>query len=155
MSLVGSACALDVLLGLSVTVLRALSGLADVYIAQMQALVTQLQAQLVTARLALVPVQLAFGVVDAALQQANSIANLLPVSAFEGCADIGDFMGDRLDGIDEATRDLQELKMDITRKLSAVDELEARIAEANAALDELNVFKTLLAEAEAAKQGGA
>lgn len=144
-------CVAQILLGLSVPVLRALSGLMDVYLAQAQAVVANLQAQLGKAQIALIPVNLAFGVVNQALAQAESIVNLLPTSAIEQCDGIGEFMEDIRGGIDSGTRDLQEIQLDLNRKLSAVDELEARIDTTNQFIEDLNVFKLLLDEAIAAQ----
>lgn len=148
------ACVRNILIGLSLPALNALDALLSAYIAELQASVTGLTLLLTKMNIALVPVNLALGVADAALENLRSVTNLLPTSAIEQCAELGGIMEDMREGLDEATRDLEEIKLDANRQLSAVDEVEAKLDELNATIARLDELRVEVAAAIAVGGSG-
>lgn len=139
-------CVKNIVCTLSVPVLTSLKALVEAQISITQSLLAQLQARSVTLGIQLVPIQVARDAAVAVLNESQSIANLLPLSLIEGCADLGSLQVNLTSAVQQATSAVADLADDATRTLSLQNELNLEIASLNTQLTDFNDFVTVIDE---------
>ena len=133
-------CVGNILCTLSTPVLVSLRTLVTGQVAQIQALLAQLEARSITLGIQVIPIQVSRDLALAVLDQSQSIINLLPISLIQGCGDLGQVQQNLTDGVTQATSAVRDFADDATRVLSLKTEVDAQITQLNAQLTEFNEF---------------
>lgn len=118
-------CVKSILCTLKVPVLRALDGVIQLVIVEINTQLAGLTASLAILDVTLLPVNLAVGLAQQVIDQFKAAFQLVPVNIMEGCVDLGTAMGYLNDIADKATASLQDFLEDATALLSLQDELNA------------------------------
>lgn len=139
-------CVKNVICTLSLPVLVSLKTIIVSSTAQLQSVLAVLQARSITLGLEVLPAELARDAALAVLQEAQSVANLLPLSLIEGCADLGTLQQDLSNGVAQATSAVESFANDATRTLSLKTEVDLGIDELSAAISRQNEFVTIIDE---------
>lgn len=134
-----SNCVKDILCGLSHGVRNALASLIRLFMAQIDAQIALLSAQLVYLDILSAPPQLAKVAVDAAVAQVKQYAQLIPFSLVAGCVGMSDLSLGVQANLDAITSTADIILDDLSRLLSFRDEIQA-------ILEDLETIRDLYAE---------
>lgn len=87
-----SPCVRAILCSLSRPVIAAVSGIITAQVTIIDAEIAAIEVQLAALTIQLAPIQVLSGLVQTAIQDVQSIGNLVPVSVLLNCTDFGDVM---------------------------------------------------------------
>lgn len=133
-------CVRRVLCTLGAPVLISVRATVQPVVPLLEALRAQLQARLALLQIQVIPIQLARDTALLVLEQAQSVANLLPLGIIEDCADLGDVNAKLARGVEQATSAVEDLADDATRALTIETDLSAEIAELTNTINDINEF---------------
>lgn len=139
-------CVKQIIGTLSLPVLVALKAVVVGVQTQLQAFLAVLEARSLTLGIQLVPTELARDAANAVLQEAESIANLIPVGLIDGCVDLGGVQQDISSAMRQATAGVNDFADAAAQTLSLQAEISAQIAELNVKLDRLSAFNDVIDE---------
>lgn len=128
-------CVKGVLCGLSLPVLRSLDALLVGVIGNVSSLLAQLEARSARISLLQAPLTVASNVATGVLDEALSVANILPLDLIEGCTDLGDIQSSIALNQRRAVAGAQDIADDLNRLTSLKTGLDQDIAKARADLE--------------------
>lgn len=136
-------CAKIIICGLSAGVRNALAGIVKGYIAELDTYVGVLQAKLVYANIAVLPIQALSKAVTLAVNDAKAGANIVPLDIIGQCVGIGDINVAIQANLDVILADALVISNDLSRLLSFRDEINAEIASVQ---NTINFFQLVIAQ---------
>jgi hypothetical protein len=139
-------CVRAILCGLLKPAQDALRQLIQLQITLLQALLANLEASLAAARVILAPIIIARDAAIAAREAVLSTLDVLPTALFAGCIDLGTLVVDIRSYFDDVTAPLDRAILEANAKLTAIDELQAKIADVSRQIDHLTAILDVLVE---------
>jgi len=137
-------CVKQILCSLSDSALRSVKALINGQISLIEAQIVVYQTQILQYDILSIPVEAAQQVAQAVVDEVRGSAFLIPLNAINGCVDLGSFNINLQRSIDVALSSADDLLFEAKRLLSYTDELNALVAELNAAIDQFNLITTVI-----------
>lgn len=122
-----SNCVKTILCGLSAATRSALKTLVQGYVAQLEVLVTALEAKLIYLDLLTAPVNVLNSLAQQAIAEVKAGANIVPLDLIGSCIEIGDLNVSIQNNLDALLVDVNIVANDLERLLSFRDEVQAEI----------------------------
>lgn len=139
-------CVKQIICTLSFPVLVALKAVIVGVQTQLQAFLAVLEARSLTLGIQLLPTELARDAANAVLQEAESVANLIPVGLIDGCVDLGGVQQDISSAMRQATAGVNDFADAAAQALSLQAATADEIASIRAKLDRLSAFNDVIDE---------
>lgn len=140
-----SACERAIFCPLGNAVLTAIQGLVGVQVAALSAQLAAVTATLLSLQIQLVPLKLTAAAAQLVLDQAESVVNLIPSAALNGCLDAGLSMRAFSDSLASARADVKRTLEAANRSISYEAFLLDKQATLQVAIDDLAAFRSRLA----------
>ena len=137
-------CVKQILCGLSDATLRTLQSLINGQVAILQAQIVVYQTQLLQYDVLALPVEAARAAAQAVVDKVRNSAYLIPLNLISNCVDLGKFNLNLQQSIDVATAVADDYLYETTRLLSYRDDLNALIAELNAAVTQFTDISSVI-----------
>jgi hypothetical protein len=139
-------CVKQILCMLSDAALRSLQALIDAQVALIQAQIVVIQTQLLQYDILALPVEAARAAAQMIVDKVKKSAYLIPLNLISECVDLGKFNLNLQQSIDAATAIADDYLAEATRLLSFRDDLNALVAELNAALTQFTNIRNVIDE---------
>ena len=137
-------CVQQILCALSNAALSALKSIISGQIALLKAQILVFQTQLLQYDVLAIPVEVVQAAANAVVNKVRGAASLVPLNIISQCVDLGNFNLNLQQSIDVALATANDVLFEATRLLSYKTELNAVVANLNAAIDQFNAINTII-----------